>query len=441
MGYNGSGGYNRVHNWVNDKNGAIKITASRMDAEFDDFASAMELCILKDGQQDPTANLPMASFKHTVVGAASARTEYTDVGSYQDGKFVWAGLASGTSAIALTMNPTITAITTGMKVGFVSVGANASACSLSLDGSSSVALIKGKNEALAASDMLSGGAYWAVYKGADGFQLINPEEENPTFITLQTTGLATLGNVLCSGSAVFTSSLNVSGDIVLTSAKQITTPTNENLNLTPNGTGNLVLDGVKWPQADGSVGQIPVTDGAGQISWADGMTLLATASASASATVDFDTGIDWTSYKKYVIEVTDIAPATDTADLYVRTSTDGGSTYDAGASDYRYAGTQVDSNGAAVAVVTSDAASEIQVSSNSGAAANESGDLTLTIYNPAGTKFTKLRYFHPFIHSAGVMRVVSGGGFRESAADVDGIRFLYSSGNIASGEFKLYGVA
>ena len=43
MGYDGSGGYARVHNWVTDKNAAVKITASRMDAEFDDFASAMEL--------------------------------------------------------------------------------------------------------------------------------------------------------------------------------------------------------------------------------------------------------------------------------------------------------------------------------------------------------------------------------------------------------------
>lgn len=37
--------------------------------------------------------------------------------------------------------------------------------------------------------------------------------------------------------------------------------------LTPNGTGDLILDGVKWPQADGTSGQALVTDGAGQTSW------------------------------------------------------------------------------------------------------------------------------------------------------------------------------
>lgn len=44
--------------------------------------------------------------------------------------------------------------------------------------------------------------------------------------------------------------------------------TNGNLNLTPNGTGNLVLDGVNWPQADGSANFFLKTNGSGQTSWA-----------------------------------------------------------------------------------------------------------------------------------------------------------------------------
>jgi hypothetical protein len=35
---------------------------------------------------------------------------------------------------------------------------------------------------------------------------------------------------------------------------------------------------------------------------------------------------------------------------------------------------------------------------------------------------------------------VKGGGIRDTNADVDAIRFLLSSGNIASGTFRLYGV-
>jgi len=46
------------------------------------------------------------------------------------------------------------------------------------------------------------------------------------------------------------------------------TNANGNLSLVPNGTGNLVLDLLNWPQADGLTGQAIVTNGAGQLSFA-----------------------------------------------------------------------------------------------------------------------------------------------------------------------------
>jgi len=45
------------------------------------------------------------------------------------------------------------------------------------------------------------------------------------------------------------------------------TDTNGNITITPNGTGDLVLDGLNWPQADGSTGQYLKTNGSGQLSW------------------------------------------------------------------------------------------------------------------------------------------------------------------------------
>ncbi|KKM92913.1 hypothetical protein LCGC14_1213680 [marine sediment metagenome] len=40
-----------------------------------------------------------------------------------------------------------------------------------------------------------------------------------------------------------------------------------NINITPDTTGSIVLDGLSWPQADGSGGQVLRTDGAGQLSF------------------------------------------------------------------------------------------------------------------------------------------------------------------------------
>jgi len=46
------------------------------------------------------------------------------------------------------------------------------------------------------------------------------------------------------------------------------TDTNGDINITPNGTGDVVIDGLKYPQADGSANQFLQTDGSGQLSFA-----------------------------------------------------------------------------------------------------------------------------------------------------------------------------
>lgn len=55
--------------------------------------------------------------------------------------------------------------------------------------------------------------------------------------------------------------INISGNTIVSS------DTDGDLNLTPNGTGDLVLDGLKWPQADGTADYVLKTDGSGQLSW------------------------------------------------------------------------------------------------------------------------------------------------------------------------------
>ena len=43
--------------------------------------------------------------------------------------------------------------------------------------------------------------------------------------------------------------------------------TNGNISVTPNGTGSVVLDGLSYPQADGTIGQYLQTDGSGNLSF------------------------------------------------------------------------------------------------------------------------------------------------------------------------------
>ena len=73
---------------------------------------------------------------------------------------------------------------------------------------------------------------------------------------------------------------------------------NNDIKITPNGTGDVVIDGLKYPQADGSANQVLKTDGSAQLSWT-------TITSGGGATgFDFDdnvkirwgTGNDWSAY-------------------------------------------------------------------------------------------------------------------------------------------------
>ena len=49
----------------------------------------------------------------------------------------------------------------------------------------------------------------------------------------------------------------------------IVSVSNGDIAITPNGTGDVVLDGLKWPQADGTADQVLTTNGTAQLAWAD----------------------------------------------------------------------------------------------------------------------------------------------------------------------------
>lgn len=74
-------------------------------------------------------------------------------------------------------------------------------------------------------------------------------------------GEGTSSALSISSGAIQVDNINIDGNAI------ISANTNGDITITPNGTGSIVLDGVNWPQADGTNGQALVTDGAGQLSY------------------------------------------------------------------------------------------------------------------------------------------------------------------------------
>ena len=169
-----------------------------------------------------------------------------------------------------------------------------------------------------------------------------------------------------------------------------------------------------------------------------GRVLLATKTASASSALNFTEFVNAT-YRRYEFELDNVKPATDAVDFLAQVSTNGGSSYDSGASNYSwtYGGT-----GSATLTGQSSSSTSMKLATNIGNASNEngvSGEATL-INAPSASNRTKLMFFVAYENSAGATFQLTGTGRRLADQDTDAIRFLFDSGDIASGTIRMYGI-
>lgn len=67
MAFDGNGNFLRIMNWVQDAANGIKIKSDRHDSQDDDFANGLSNTITKDGQSQPTNDIPFNGHKLTDV--------------------------------------------------------------------------------------------------------------------------------------------------------------------------------------------------------------------------------------------------------------------------------------------------------------------------------------------------------------------------------------
>lgn len=199
MPFNGAGTFTRVYNWVSDKANGIKITASRMDGEFDGVANGLSNCITKDGQTTISANIPFANYKITGLGAGSSRNDSINLGQVQDGTYTYLGTTGGSAdAYTLTPSPSITSYATTQrflaKINATNLTTTPYLQISGIANPTSTAVIKKLSAtkaeiAVEVSDLLINGLYEFQRNSTnDAWILLNPEKSyiNPTNITQAT---------------------------------------------------------------------------------------------------------------------------------------------------------------------------------------------------------------------------------------------------------------
>ncbi len=177
------------------------------------------------------------------------------------------------------------------------------------------------------------------------------------------------------------------------------------------------------------------------------LTLISSATASGSASVDFTSGIDST-YDEYVFYFVDIHPSSDSVDFQTQFSTNAGSSYGMTITSTFWMAHHNPSNGSG-AIIYQSSYDLAQSTSNQtlfrtlGDQPSESCAGEMHLFSPSST--SKVKHFY------GVTQGVcsdpqsyenfSAGYVNDASNDIDAARFTMSSGNIDAGTIYLFGVS
>jgi hypothetical protein len=174
------------------------------------------------------------------------------------------------------------------------------------------------------------------------------------------------------------------------------------------------------------------------------LVLISEQTASSSANISFTSGIDST-YKQYMFKFINIHAATDNVHFQVNFR-DGGSSYDATKTSSAFRAYHAESDIEAgldyeTNVDLAQATGVQRVTSNQGNDSDQSCSGTLHLFDPSSTTFVKHYIINNVMDNYANYQLVNYiAGYCNTISAIDGVQFSFSSGNIDSGTFKLYGV-
>lgn len=183
MSRDGSGTYSLPATLATSGAAASSTTANSI---MNDIAQALTDSINKDGTKAFAAAQSMGGNRLTSVGTATALTDAAQLSQVQKGNVSRAVTVGGTAdAITLNFNPTITSYTTGMRIRWVSAGANTIAgATVNIDTLGAITLKKNPaSSALVAGDIGAAGTIVEAEYDGTNFIVLNPKVDLSSYAT------------------------------------------------------------------------------------------------------------------------------------------------------------------------------------------------------------------------------------------------------------------
>ena len=170
MARNGSGTYSKVGG---DAVFDTVISETYFNAQIDDMVTALTGSVAADGQTPVTGNIAMGTNKLTGLGAGSAATDSTNLGTVQAGAYANTLADTGAAdAYVITPSPAITAYAAGQRFSFIAANASTGASTVNVSGLGTKA-VEYQSVALTGAEIKATSTIVIEYDGT-AFQMISP---------------------------------------------------------------------------------------------------------------------------------------------------------------------------------------------------------------------------------------------------------------------------
>ncbi len=216
---------------------------------------------------------------------------------------------------------------------------------------------------------------------------------------------------------------------------------NGNIEVTPNGTGVVKLDGLSYPTADGSANQALVTNGSGVLSFAtpasgSNVFLASTGAGSAVSSADLN-GYFTSDYDVYEIFIVNCIASSDQT-LKLRFATTGSYTVQTG-NDYNTSQNYNYDNSTGISANGYSSTSAYQLV-HIGSSTNFSTTSKIILFKPTSTSQKKNIHSFTLGNYSGTRYFTNAAGYWNSTTAVTGVRILPDSGTITYDNIYLYGI-
>lgn len=352
-----------------------------------------------------------AEFNAIVSGLDKLPTE----AQLKSGQLNYAVDTGAANAYVVTMPQVPLSLYDGYTIQFKAANANTTSSTINVNGLGAKSLVNTDGSVLQSGDVVAGAMITAVYDGTK-FQITSVMQG-----AVNTAVNAKNAAVTAQGAAETAQGLAEDARDAAIIAQGLAEDAADTLNI---------------PPVAGESGKWLYTDGVNK-SWE---TLTVYAELLSTAVVSSDSSVDFvlpSGYTKYIVDILDVTTSA-VVTMYLRTSTNGGSTFDAGVSDYAFVTTEADDDDTALTFRNQGNVGGTFIWLSGSVKSGING--TIEVFAPAESGETAMKYSMFSNRDSGLHNFAHGMGCRLALADVDAIRIYPSSGTMLTGTMKLYGV-